>query len=270
MSRKSKTGELVAGEESPVASKSVQRRLAVQAPADILTVLARAASDPATDVTKLTALVGLYERIKASEANVAYATALAEMQTELPLISERGGIKNSRGDVQSAYAFWEDIVGQITPILSKHGFSLSFRTGSGSVGHSTDGTPIQGVSVTGILTHKGGHSAETTLALPVDTSGSKNPVQAVGSSVSYGKRYTASALLNLRTGEKDDDGQAGGGSAPQFIDETQQADLKALLEETGANFPAFLKWAKVNALGEILSVNFKTVCDMVRTRARAK
>jgi len=38
--------------------------------------------------------------------------------------------------------------------------------------------------------------------------GSKNAVQAVGSSVSYGKRYVMSALLNITTTDDDDDGQS--------------------------------------------------------------
>jgi hypothetical protein len=49
------------------------------------------------------------------------------------------------------------------------------------------------------------------MELPVDTSGSKNPVQAVGSSTAYGKRYVMEALLNLTSRGVDDDGKRGGG-----------------------------------------------------------
>jgi hypothetical protein len=43
-----------------------------------------------------------------------------------------------------------------------------------------------------------------------DASGNKNAVQALGSAISYGKRYTASALLNLTShGEDDDSFRAG-------------------------------------------------------------
>src|SRR5690606_16446095 len=55
------------------------------------------------------------------------------------------------------------------------------------------------------LTHKSGHREETTIKLPADPSGNKNAVQAVASSVSYGKRYTAGALLNLTSHAEDDD-----------------------------------------------------------------
>ena len=44
------------------------------------------------------------------------------------------------------------------------------------------------------------------MVLPLDTSGSKNAVQAVGTSVSYGKRYVMCAMLNIATRGEDDDG----------------------------------------------------------------
>ena len=55
------------------------------------------------------------------------------------------------------------------------------------------------------------------MKLPADTSGSKNVVQAIGSSVSYGKRYTMQALLNITSGGEDDDGHSGGEAAEAFL-----------------------------------------------------
>jgi hypothetical protein len=45
------------------------------------------------------------------------------------------------------------------------------------------------------------------MRLPADTSGAKNPVQAWGSSASYGKRYVAMTLTGIAT-DDDDDGRA--------------------------------------------------------------
>lgn len=177
----------------------------VQADAtSIMEVLSRAAADPNTDADKLERLLGMYERINVQQAKAAYTSALARMQPELPVITERGGIKNNSGEIQSTYAKWEDINSAIGPILAQHGFALSFRTGVAQDGK---------ITVTGVLAHEGGHSEETTITLPHDSSGSKNAVQAVGSSTSYGKRYTAIALLNITSRapqDRDDDGQAGG------------------------------------------------------------
>lgn len=172
--------------------------------ATLLAVISRAAADPQTDVEKMERLMAMYERIEARRAVSAFDTALSNMQPELPSIGKRGGIKDRNGNVQSTYALWEDINQVIKPVLQKHGFALSFRTDC-----------AEGISVTGVLSHKEGHREETTIKLPADATGSKNAVQAVASSVSYGKRYTAGALLNLTSHGEDDDGfKAGQPSDP--------------------------------------------------------
>jgi hypothetical protein len=175
--------------------------------ATLMQVISRAAADPNTDVDKLERLLGVYERITAKSAEAAYNQSLALMQPELPVIAERGGIKNNTGKVTSTYAYWEDINEAIRPVLAKHGFSLSFRTGQ------ENGQIV----VAGVLSHAQGHREETTMYLPVDGSGSKNAVQAVGSSISYGKRYTAAALLNLTSRGEDDDGQKAADSTPAAV-----------------------------------------------------
>jgi hypothetical protein len=170
----------------------------------LIQVIERAARDPSIDMDKLERLLAMQERIMAQQAKAAYADALSRLQPTLPIIGERGAIKNNSGAIQSTYALWEDIVGIITPLLAAQGFSISFRIGNAN----------QKIQVTGVLAHREGHSEETTIDLPADTSGSKNAVQAVASSVSYGKRYTAGALLNLRTGDVDDDGRGAGNETP--------------------------------------------------------
>jgi len=160
-------------------------------------MIERASRDPAVDIDKMERLMQMHERMLNRQAEAAYNTALAAMQTELPEMPERGAIKNKAGGTQSKYALWEDMNQIIKPILSKHGFALTFRTGN-------EGNKI---IVTGILSHTAGHSVSSTMQLPMDASGSKNEVQGLGSSTSYGKRYVAGALLNLTSRGEDNDGQ---------------------------------------------------------------
>jgi hypothetical protein len=212
-----------------------QDSLPVEAATSILSVIERAARSPDVDLDKMERLLAMQERIVEREAKAAYAASLARMQPELPIIGERGGIKDKNGRVQSTYALWEDVVGLITPVLSRHDFSLSFRT-------SSDATSV---TVTGVLAHAMGHSEQTSLTLPFDASGSKNAVQSVGSSTSYGKRYTASALLNLRTGvAEDDDGQTGGAHRPAEPEgyENWRMDMEAVAGEGRESLKA--AWAK--------------------------
>lgn len=165
-------------------------------------MIERVAANKDVDVGKLEQLLNLQERILEKQARSAFDAAMADMQAELPVILERGEIAVG-GVVRSKYAKFEDINEQVKPILKAHGFSISFRP------NTTNGK----VTVVGILSHRLGHREQAEIELPVDTSGSKNPVQAVGSSVQYGKRYVLEALLNLTSRGQDDDGRKGGGDA---------------------------------------------------------
>ena len=223
---------------------------------NLIQVIERAASNPDVDVDKMQRLLDMQERILDRNAKMAYTQALAAMAEDLPVITERGAIKDKYNKVQSRYALWEDINEAIRPVLSRHGFHLSFRTGRGE-----DGS----LSVTGVLSHREGHSEETTIYLPADQSGSKNAVQAVGSSTSYGKRYTAAALLNLTTGGEDDDAQAASG--PARISADQAATIESLIEEVGADRSAFLKYMKVNKVEDIAAQAYQ---DAVRALERKR
>lgn len=228
----------------------------------IMAVIARAASDPQTDVAKIERLTDLYLRIRAQEARAAYMAALSAMQPDLPVIERRGRIiikaKNDENKVlqSTPYALWDDINEAIKPLLKQHHFTLSFRTGV-----ATDGK----ITVTGILGHAEGHQEETTVTLPHDSSGSKNAVQAVGSSTSYGKRYAAGALLNLTFKDEDDDGVAGGTA---YVTDKQIADLQELIVETGADLPRFLKHFGVSKLIDLPAADYPKALHMLQEKAR--
>ena len=218
---------------------------AVSQAAAIISVIERAATNPNVDIDKMERLLEMQERIMQRDARAAFASALAEMSPNLPAIVERGGIKDRAGNVQSTYALWEDINDAIKPVLAKHGFALSFRTGR------DEGQ----ISVTGVLSHREGHSEETTITLPHDSSGSKNAVQAVGSSTSYGKRYTAGLLLNLTSRGEDDDGNAGGSGA--VITDEQADTIRELIGSTGTKVGAFLEYIGAPSVADIPAAKFQ-------------
>lgn len=62
------------------------------------------------------------------------------------------------------------------------------------------------MTVVGVLGHAGGHAEETAMTLPADMTGNKNPVQAWGSTASYGKRYVTLTITGIATEDEDDDG----------------------------------------------------------------
>lgn len=181
----------------------------------IIQVIERAASNPAVDIDKMERLLQMQERILERNAKIAFNSAFAEMQAELPVITEKGEIKVN-GQVRSKYARFEDINEICRPILHKHGFSVNFKVQ----------TSAAETTVRAILRHKDGHEeAGDPITLKADTSGAKNDVQSIGSSVSYAKRYAMQAALNITSRGEDDDGKAAGGMSPK-----QKADFEAAIE----------------------------------------
>lgn len=233
--------------------------------ASIMAMIERMANDPTIQVERVQQLLAMYEQTKARLAKTAFDAAMSVMQTELPAIQKNGRIvikeKGTEKVIQSTpYALWEDINDAIKPKLAQHGFALSFRTGLAGDGK---------ITVTGILSHAEGHREETTITLPHDSTGSKNAVQAVGSSTSYGKRYVATSLLNLtsRTAEdRDDDGQAAGAAASITPEQVEQ--LQTLIVQSGADIPKFLKYFKVETLADLSASRFKDAVDALNAKGR--
>ena len=165
--------------------------------ANVLAVIARAATDSNVDIGKMERLLDMQERVLNRNAEMAFYAAMSELQDAMPTIKKEGEIKVG-GQVRSRYARFEDILGQTKPLLKQYGFSVAFKS------NFVDGQ----LEITGTLSHREGHHESTTMRLPFDESGSKNNVQAIGSSVSYGKRYVYCMLLNINITEDDDDGRA--------------------------------------------------------------
>jgi hypothetical protein len=196
----------------------------------VLSMLERVLTAPDFDIERAERLWAMQKEVRAEQAKASFIDASSAMQGELPSIKKRGEIKNNSGNVQSKYALWEDVNDAIKPILMRHGFALSFLVEQAG----------SAITITGILSHRDGHRETTQIVLAPDTTGSKNAVQAVGSAISYGKRYTAGALLNLTSHGEDDDGRGLGGNSDEhqakvadFESEILRADTEELLHKVG-------------------------------------
>jgi len=236
-------------------------------PITILDIINRAAFDPGVDVDKLERLMQMAREVRKDDAHAAYIKAMVVMKPKLPVIDRKGRIEvrektasgKRDGEItqNTPYARWEDIDEAITPILAAHGFVLTHRSGT---------APDGKILITGVLSHEAGHSEETTMALPHDSSGSKNAVQAVGSSTHYGKRYTAGLLLNIRTRGQDDDGKAGGD--PGVITDEQAERILELLTKDKADVKRFCEYMKVPSIVEIPAAKYAHAIEVINTRSQ--
>jgi hypothetical protein len=217
----------------------------------IMSMIERAARDPAIDIEKLERLFKLQQDAADRRAKTEYLAAFSELQADLPTATRRGTGHNNK-----KYARFEDVVEALREPLAKHGFSLSHRID----------TANNIIRVTGVLGHKAGHSEQTEITLPPDTSGNKPMTHAIASSISYGKRYVSLTLTGIAT---DDDDDAKAAVAGPTITEDQQIELRDIIEAKSLNEAQFCEYMKVEKLSALPVSKFDTAkAVLIKAKAR--
>jgi len=256
--------KIVSGQ--PDRSKTETNVVLADNPESLLTAIVRMARDPAVDVQKLGALLDMQERLENRQRETAFNEAFARLQPRLPRVKKNGTLeypkdpKNPDGPKRKISTFlkFEDIDEAIRPLLKEEGFSQSWDTSA----RAGDGG---GLIVIHILSHKAGHSKQTSMPIPLDTSGGKNNLQAYGSSLTYGKRYTMCAGLNIVAEGEDDDGVRGG---TELITFDQIGKLADLIQETKADQDAFLRFMNVAALRDIRVDDYPKAINALMAKKR--
>jgi hypothetical protein len=215
-----------------------------------LEMLDRALSSNA-DPDTLAKLMALQERWQANQARMAFDEAISLAKAEIKPV-----IRNAKGHNDKRYADFAAIASAVDPIITKFGLSYRFKTAQ------TDR-----ISVTCVLSHKEGHFEETTLAGPPDTSGSKNAIQAIGSTLTYLQRYSLTQALGLAA-TNDDDGKAAG--MGETITDEQVVYLRELIEAVGADERKFLAHGKVERLADIRAGQFEQAVRLLKSKGERK
>lgn len=186
-------------------------------PAQLLQV----AVEKGADIAMLEKLMDMQERWNVGQAKMAFYESLSGFQSEMPTIEKKKSGHNYK------YAPLSDIIEQVKSTLRKFGLSYRFE-------QSHD----EGIEITCIVTHVLGHSEQTTMKAAADTSGSKNSVQAIASTVTYLSRYTFCGGLGISTADEDMDGRL---PTPEFT-QLQKDELDELLEkEDSMGYVVFAK-----------------------------
>ena len=213
--------------------------------AAIINVIARAASDPNTDVDKLERLLAMQERVMEREAKRTYEDAMREAQEEMgPVLKNR-----QNKETHSTYADLEQVSKLMDPIIYKHGFSMSFGT--------ADCPYPNHYRVTCDVSHTGGFSKHYQADVPIDNTGPKGAqnktlTHGFGSALSYGRRYLKLLIFDIAT--TDDDGRAAGNGGP--INAEQLAVLNGLADAVKADKIAFCRYLKVDSLRDLAAFDY--------------
>jgi len=226
--------------------------------AAFVSMIERAARDPAVDMDKLERLLAMKERQEMRVAEQAFAEAMTKAQAEMRAVAT--DLHNSQ--TRSRYASYMALDKATRPIYTRHGFALSFNT---DVGPSPD---ILVVGCT--VMHSAGYSRHYSVPMPADGKGAKGgdvmtKTHATGAAMTYGQRYLLKMIFNIAVGE-DTDGNEPGGS----ITEKQGEIIAALIVEAKADIAKFLKWVGAESISDIPAKKFAAAVAMLETKKRAK
>jgi len=207
-----------------------------------------AAIDKGADLDKLEKLMQLQERWEANNARKAYHEAMTAFKSNPPEIEKDK--KVSYGQTHYNHASLSNVTNKINSALSDHGLSVSWTT-------KQEGN---GVTVTCRISHVLGHYEETSLTAELDTSGAKNKIQALGSTVSYLERYSVLALCGLATQEMDNDGQG----EIKYIDDNQQSTINGIIEDKKVELPKFIKFMGADSVAEIKAADYRKAIEALK------
>ena len=174
----------------------------------LMSFIERAAKDDSFDVAKFGELLRLQRDVGHDQSRREFNQGMADAQSEmLPVVRDA---KNSH--LGNKYAKLETIDAAMRPIYTRHGFSVRF----GSAPAPTEGY----IRITCTVAHAGGYFEENYLDAPIANLGSQGGrtattgVQAVGSAVTYLRRYLLGMVFNIVLADEDDDGEGMRRAAP--------------------------------------------------------
>lgn len=244
-----------------VTKHEAQAQLVPAVDAPMVAMIERIAMDPSVPIERLEKMLDMKERMEdraredqERQAKKAYFAAMAECQSEIPVVIKRRANDHTR----SKYADLAAIEATAMPVIHRHGFSVSFQP---------DGYNDKGeLRIVWEIGHAEGYVRNGVGEIPVDGAGAQGKVnktgtQAFGSTATYGRRYLLCMLFNISTGDDTD-----GNAAPKpsaFITADQFQEIKDLLEKAGREEAGLLKWLKLEYLGDLPQARFGEVMAML-------
>lgn len=233
--------------------------IATTTPADLL----RIAVESGADLDRLERLMSLQDRWEAKQAKQAYDIAFAAFKAEAVVIAK--GKDVSDGPLKGKkYAELHDVVNAVTPALSKHGLSSSWKLTRDEK---------DWMEVTCYLRHVNGHEESVSMGGPPDVGGAKNAIQARASTKTYLERYTLKAITGLSEQDDDKDGNSPPGMdqrllVDQFLAQVRDAKSETEVRQIWAVAAAALRAVKateghkeVKKLVESKIVDFQTAAE---------
>lgn len=233
--------------------KSKEVALAVQEPSVALMLQNALNSIQSGEITAqhvevLSRMMDLYERNEKREAEKAFAAALVELQSETIRVQATKAVDpKPDGSCRYRFAPYEEIMATVQPMLTRHGFSITFDTDEGE-------SRLTSVCT---LTHKCGHSRANKFAVRYTKPPGSSDAQGDMSTKSYAKRGALCDALNI-TIDHDDDAKIVG----KPIGKALAIDLQQRVRECKAvDEQRFLQYAGVACSNPATLEDYEQISD---------
>jgi len=175
--------------------------------AAMISMIERMAKDDKVDVEKMARILEMRFQLQQQQALTEFNNALAEAQGQMEPVRKDCQNPQTRSKYASFYALDE----AVRPVYTDQGLTVSFDT------DPTNSRP--GEVLVLAYVSKGAFTRTYKIMMPADGIGAKGGMvmtktHAMGSAVTYARRYLLSAIFNIATADSDDDGNAAGRRAP--------------------------------------------------------
>ncbi len=201
--------------------------------------------------------LAVMKELLAMDAERRFNSAFVALQSEMPVIVAKTLIPN-----RGRYEKFEDLMAVLSPLLVRHGFSVSFS--------QPDEMPQGKIVETCCLAHAGGHARKHTCA--VRTRKADNETQSDSMAMTTAKRNSLIQALNIviRQDVLNEEYDAGiEGDPNEKITPEQAEELDRRVAMTNSDRIAFLKFAGAQSFTEIRANKYDELDANLRRKERA-
>lgn len=232
------------------------QELAVVAPEPAGALSLESAFRAVVDGTIKAEHIAVMKELLAMDAERKFNAAFVSLQADLPTIVATTVITN-----RGKYERFEDIMRVVGPLLTKHGFTVSF---------SQDFKENRIVE-TCTLSHAAGHSRPNSFAVRAGAKADSD-TQADCKASTTAKRNALCNALNIviRQDVLSEENDAGiEGDPNSFLNKEQALEIERRAKEVNANIPALLKFAGAASFSAIQASKYAELDSMLRRKEQA-
>lgn len=231
---------------------------------DGLSALERIAKDPTVDAGKLTVLYELMARERADRRQQEFNSAMVAIGNEVRTVFKN----KANTHTKSKYADLEEIEATVEPVRSAQGISISFSQEECAIPDT--------VKLVATIRHAGGHVEKSTVLVPVDGSGikgntNKTATQALGSTLTYARRYAITLIFNLISSETPADRDGATEPEADAVDWRAEAAREFEIDNlTDAQKDFVFKWAGCTGFQDMTQAQARTIAEARRAKRASK